>query len=146
MFKKFRKTTVLSSVPRKPGKRTEAQKACAARFKDAAIFAKAALRNAGIKEYYKEICRQRDQHSAYAALLKDILNSPMPLTERQLLERASNVPRMEEKPKDRKNDLEVIVRTAQGDIIAQGCVSRSDGNQWTYKAPYSGIEVLIKKA
>jgi hypothetical protein len=145
MFKRRGKTTVLSSVPRKPGKRTEAQKACAATFKSAAVFAKAALRNPIIKAYYKEVCRQRNQHSAYAALLKDILNSPTPFTERILLERASKPRKVEEKPLDKKNDLEVIVRTAQGDIIAQACVSQSDGNQWTYKAPYSGIEVLIKK-
>ncbi|WP_276374518.1 hypothetical protein [Chryseolinea sp. H1M3-3] len=146
MFKQRGKTTVLSSVPRKPGKRTEAQKACAAKFKGAAVFAKAVLRNQTIKAYYKEICRQRDQHSAYVSLLKDILNSPIALTEELLLERASKAPRVENKPKNKKHDLEVIVRTAQGDIIAQGCVSQSDGNQWIYKAPHSGIEVVITKA
>ena len=145
VMKNYGNTTILSRKPSNPKKRSPLQLKNAQKFRSAAAFAKAATGNPEIKEYYNGIARERNQHSAYLALIKDFLDSPVHLTEEVLLERA-RMPRVaKEKQQESGDALEFIVTMPQGEIIVQGQIASSKEDQWTYTAPYSGIQVVIQR-
>jgi hypothetical protein len=75
IFKTVRGKTVISAFPRKPDKSTEtkAQKETRTKFKTAAAWASAAMKDPKQKKYFDQLAKKRKLPNAYTAALQHYL-------------------------------------------------------------------------
>jgi hypothetical protein len=75
IFKTVRGKTVISAFPRKPDKSTEtkAQKETRTRFKIAAAWASAAMKDPKQKKHFEQVAKKRKLPNAYTAALQKYL-------------------------------------------------------------------------
>lgn len=144
ILKKYRKRTILSAMPRKPRKRSAAQKANSEKFKLAAKACKSILRDPEIKNYFGRKAAERGQASPYIAALKDYLCDPAIFSKEYILEQARKPMVIDEPKNDGTMTMEIKVVTANGDVIAQGFAVQIDTSNWKYKAPITDLAVIIK--
>lgn len=96
-----------------------------------------------VKAYYKLKAMVQEQASAYTAAMQDYLKSPVQLTQKMVLEKVLE-PIVADEPKTAtKDQAEIIVTSANGDIIAQGFAVR-ENDQWKYVAPVTGLQVIVR--
>jgi hypothetical protein len=77
VFRQVNGQTIVSSAPVKSEKDpSPAQDAHREKFKEAAIYAKSVMQNAGIKKKYLEEARRRKHNNAFAAAVKDYFSAP----------------------------------------------------------------------
>lgn len=143
MVKTVGKKTTVSKVPRPPRKRSQRQKENAAKFADIARAAKFVLNDPEIKAYYQRVAIKRGQASAYVAALKEHLETNVLPTTEVLLEKARQLVVVKKSVDTESSRAEIIVTTANGDIVAQGFAVRED-NQWKYIAPITGLQIVVR--
>jgi hypothetical protein len=143
VVKSTRKDTFLTKRPSPPRKRSRLQKKNSARFSEASEFWKIMLKIPEVKAYYKLKAMVQEQASAYTAAMQDYLRSPVQLTEKMVLEKVRE-PIVQDEPKTAtKDQAEIIVTSANGDIIAQGFAVR-ENDQWKYVAPVTGLQIIVR--
>lgn len=136
MLRTYGDQTILSKKPSARRKRTEKQKENAEKFKSANYAAKWAIRNPEIKAYFKRVAEATGKRDACTAAVSAFHKNPSLTTEQLLIEARKP---FEEKVR-KQNTLEILVTSANGDIIARG-VATCTKDSWCYTAPVTGLRV-----
>lgn len=77
VFRNIRGKTIMANRPCKPRKQSELQRENRMRFREATVFAKAAIQDVQKKEYYRNKARNMKLPNAYTAAITDYMRRPV---------------------------------------------------------------------
>ena len=151
VFKQVNGQTIVASAPIKSEKDpSPAQEAQRTKFKDAAMYAKSAMQNAGIKQQYLEQARRRKHNSAFGTAVKDYFMAP----EIKSIDVSQYSGAIGEKIYIKAVDdfkvtsVVVMIKDGNDTTIEEGDAIDLDGLQWEYtvlqaNANLTGTKVVV---
>jgi hypothetical protein len=126
---------------RETRKQSAAQQESRKKFAEASWFSKHAIKQPEIHEYFSKIALDMGgTNNAYTALISFYRKTPG-LTQEKLLDMIRSMP--PEESKKPEQGLTFSVKGPNGDTIAQGVAVSAGNGQWTYTAPFTGVQVII---
>lgn len=154
VFRTYRGKTVVSAKPALPDKSKEsvAQRGTRQRFKEATVFAKAAMQDPSRKSYYQQRARALKLPNAYTAAITDYMRKPVvqKIDMSRYGGQGGDVIMIQATKKGfALTAVEVAIVDGEGTVVEQGAARRVRGHdRWCYRAKETtarrGLQVLVK--
>ena len=151
VFRQVNGKTIVASTPIKSEKAPSlAQEAQREKFKEAVVYAKSVLQDAGIKQQYLEQANRRKHNNAFTAAIKDYLSVP----EIKSIDVSQYSGAIGEKIYIKAVDnfkvasVGVMIKDSNDTVIEEGIAIDLDGLQWEYtvlqaNANLAGSKVVV---